>query len=52
MTEQEARAMCLELTMDVYRNRDIAWTDIQNLAASYEIFILTGGIVVRVKDAE
>ncbi len=45
MTEQEARAMCLELTMDVYRN-------IQNLAASYEIFILTGGIVVRVKDAE
>ena len=48
MTEQEARAMCLEFAMDVYSNGDIAWTDVQNLASSFEAFILTGGIITRV----
>jgi hypothetical protein len=48
VTQEEARAMCLEFAMDVYRNGDIAWTDIESLASSFEAFILTGGIIVRV----
>lgn len=48
MTEQEARAMCLEFAMDVYRNGDICWTDVRNLASSFEAFIMTGGIITRV----